>query len=607
MLELLNETKLQPASLMLTEDALRAQIDAAQVISFDFFDTLFVRPLADPEDLFDLIGQRFGISDFRQQRRAAQSAAFQLMHQSGRGEITLDSIYACLAPQPIAANTLQQAEYDMELAMVQPNPELEELYRAALASDKTVIIVSDMYLPEQFFCQALQSHQFHQVPLFISAAYNATKRDHGELFDHVANELGVAHQHILHIGDNLNSDVKQARRKGLQAYHYIEKTKPKVQSKESLSASLAQGLLRTVGRNFVPGSNQELGFLYGGPAAVGFLDWIADQAKNENVEHVLFLSRDGYVLDQMVKNGGGPDLPRCHYLLGSRVVFMLAAINISNFMDYIPELLAGAVGLSPFELLERIGVSVPESQVMADLGLDDNHRITLKDYYKLAKFLYAWRGQILQVCQKNRQALFSYLQLLGIQPRSRVALVDVGWNGTTQQAFEQAVQSLMELDVRGYYFCLADTPLRLQRQKTQKMSALYSSNTASAALISRIYANRVAVELFFSAPHDAVIGLQRTGEEVLAVEDPGRAPLGYLSGMVSELIDGMTTYAQGFYSQRKLLDLHLSARDEVWPLVDLVSTGKWQEFAIFSQVKNFDAWGSSRNRDMLMKDYYGSN
>ena len=602
----MKQTKTQSASVMATEDLLRAQMDAAQVISFDFFDTLFIRPLVDPEDLFDLLGQRFGISNFRQLRRAAQSEAFQRMRQAGRSEITLAGIYACFAPQPIAAETLQQAEYELELALVQPNPELVDLYCAAVQSGKPVIIVSDMYLPAEFFHQALQAHQLQPVPLFISADCNATKRDHGALFDHVASELGVAHQHILHIGDNPHSDVKQAQLKGLQTFHYIESRQPQAQSGAPLAASLAHGLLRTAGCNLVPGSNQELGFLYGGPAAVGFLDWIAEQAKNEAVEHVLFLARDGYVLDQMVKNGGVPDLPRCHYLLGSRVAFMLAAINANNFQNHIPELLAGAVGLSPYEVLERIGVPVPKSQVMADLGLADNCRITRDDYDKLAQFLYAWRGQILQVCRKNRQALFSYLQSLEIKPGSRVALVDVGWNGTTQQAFEKAVQPLMELDVRGYYFCLADTPQRLRRQTTHKMSALYSSATAPAELIARIYANRVAVELFFSAPHDAVIGLQRSTEGVMAVEDPGRAPLGHLSTMVSELIDGMTTFAQGYYSQRKRLALNQPASDEAWPLVDLVASEKWQEIAIFSQVKNFDAWGSSRNRVMLMDDYLSS-
>ncbi len=36
-------------------------IEQANVVSFDFFDTLFVRPLMDPEDAFELIARRHGL------------------------------------------------------------------------------------------------------------------------------------------------------------------------------------------------------------------------------------------------------------------------------------------------------------------------------------------------------------------------------------------------------------------------------------------------------------------------------------------------------------------------------------------------------------------
>lgn len=62
----------------LTED----KIAHAEVISFDFFDTLFSRPLADPEDAFDILGEKLNIKDFRARRQDAQTKAFRTMKKT---------------------------------------------------------------------------------------------------------------------------------------------------------------------------------------------------------------------------------------------------------------------------------------------------------------------------------------------------------------------------------------------------------------------------------------------------------------------------------------------------------------------------------------------
>ncbi|WP_204338159.1 hypothetical protein, partial [Proteus mirabilis] len=79
------------------------RIEAAEVVSFDVFDTLFVRFVASPEDVFDLVGARHGLPDFRRRRIAAQRDAFRVMRAAGRREIDLDGIYAFLSDLGVAA------------------------------------------------------------------------------------------------------------------------------------------------------------------------------------------------------------------------------------------------------------------------------------------------------------------------------------------------------------------------------------------------------------------------------------------------------------------------------------------------------------------------
>lgn len=577
------------------DNALRPLLANAAAISFDFFDTLFVRPLANPEDAFDILAQRFAIPDFRQRRRAAQAEAFRRMQTAGRNEIRLDEIYACLTDAGRPIDELMRAEYAIELALIEPNHEMVALFRALLNSGRPVVITSDMYFSADFFVQALQPFGLEHVPLFISADRNATKRDQGDLFDHVIAQLGLPAGKILHIGDNLLADFTQPRQKGLMAFHYRDGREQLVKKTASLATSIGNGLLRAQARNIPLDSFAALGYLYGGAAAVGFLQWIKQRAQLDGVDHVLFLSRDGYALDRIARAQAESGLPDFCYFLGSRTTYTLAAITADNFIQFLPFLLSGAQGLAPCELLERIGVQPPSPHIMEELGLGGEARISAGLHSKLSSFLYAYRWEILKVCQRNRRALYCYLRQVGIAAGSKVALVDVGWSGTTQEAFELAVRPLMDIQVFGYYFCLADTPERFRRENTQRMAALVNSEVTSAATVASIYENRVAVELFFSAPHHSVIGLQLGPKGVEPVLDAGRGNAGDLPTIAKEVAQGIEAFAEHYGALQKRLELQSSPFQTAFPLIEYVSEEPELIRRLLAQVKSFDAWGSSRN------------
>lgn len=578
-------------------------IDSAAVVSFDFFDTLFIRPLANPEDAFDILGLQFAIPDFRARRRAAQAEAFRRMQAAGRKEITLENIYACITGTDTSAGILMRAEYALELSLVEPNHEMFSLFRALLDMGKTVVITSDMYLSTDFFIEALRPHGLAHVPLFISADCNATKRDAGELFDIMAAQLGLPASDILHIGDNQLADVVRPREKGLMAFHYQPGRERPIRKNASLTTSIGHGLLRTRARDIPLGSYAELGFIYGGAATVGFLQWIKERARVDGIDHVLFLSRDGYTLERIARSQPDSELPDFCYFLGSRTAYTLAAIKADNFSQFLPFLLSGADGLAPCELLKRIGVQPPSPQVMADLGLGTEVRVSLALHEKLASFLYAYRWEILKVCQRNRRALYNYLKQIGLSEGSKVALVDVGWNGTTQEAFELAVRPLMDLEVFGYYFCLADTPGRFQREKTQRMSAMVTTATTSAGTVASMYANRVAVELFFSAPHHSVIGLQIGANGVEPVLDAGRGNTDGLLQIAEEVNRGMEVFAEQYGALQQRLGMQASPLQIAWPMIELVTEEQGSAHQLLGQVKNFDAWGSSCNHELALADY----
>ncbi|MBA1288776.1 HAD family hydrolase [Pseudomonas japonica] len=580
-----------------------AAAEKAAVVSFDFFDTLYIRPLARPEDAFDIIAKKNGIPNFRSMRRAAQTEAFRRMIEAGRREITLEGIYACLPYCGTPASVLMQEEYDLELALVEPNPEVMEVFLELRKRNKTVVITSDMYLPERFFKAALRPYGLDTVPLFISSDCNATKRDDGELFRVLAKQLSVPIGDVLHIGDNELGDVVRPKEAGLAAFHYRASMLRTFNKGISLATSVAYGLLSTKGRSIPAKSFTEIGFVYGGTANLAFMEWIKEAALKDKIDHVLFLSRDGYSLEKMTADHWGDEYPRHSYFLGSRTAYTLASINTENFAQFIPFLMSGADGLAPFELLERIGVRPPSKTIMAQLGLGADVVVGALNHAKVISFLYAYRWEILKVCRRNRIALHRYLKQQGLQDGSRIALVDVGWSGTTQEAFERAIKPLMNLEVHGYYLCLADTPERLRRSAVQRMSALISSGNTAAQIVSKIYTNRVSIEMLFSAPHPSVIGLEIVNGIVEPVFDRGRG--GDPSGMeVAAMIsDGIDAFAHGYKQLLTRFEPHLSQKELIAPIFELIDDKSSIGYRLLSEVKAFDAWGSSANHKFSVKDY----
>jgi predicted HAD superfamily hydrolase len=585
------------------QEGLLKRAEAADVISFDVFDTLFVRPLCDPEDLFDIIGTRFGIVDFRQQRRAAQARAFQTMHANGLKEITLEGIYASFGPLPVPAGELMQAELQLELALTLPNPELIDIY-VELVGRKKVVITSDMYLPRSFFDALLTKNGVPAVSLFISSERNATKRDSGELFDALVRETGAPAANILHIGDNELSDIKRAAQKGLKTFHYVDPRRTALPAGRSVSASISHALPRVYPEPIAANSFQSLGFNIGGPAAFGFLHWIRRMAKRDSIDLVLFTSRDGYVLERMERQSDGGGMPRYEYFKASRTALTLAATDEANFESRMGFLLSGADDLSAIELLERIGVTPPADHVMDDLGLGRHVRLTPATIDRFRSFLWACRWTILKTCRDCRAALFSYLQSLGVNSGMHIAMVDVGWNGTTQEAFHEALKGLFEIELFGYYLCLTNQAECRRRRGFLRMDALISAESAGAQVAERVYANRVAVELFFSAPHASVIGytFDHLGE-IVVIEDRGRGETARLAGFseaITRSIEAYGAYASALYDQ---LGLDPDPFEAISPLLAFVQAPDSAARALLSRVTNFDAWASSRNRSMRLDEY----
>ena len=120
------------------------------VISFDIFDTLILRSLNNPVDVFALIGEELGIYDFVTLRRKCETEMRKIhLANVKSNEVTISEIYDRVAYYSgIDSEKGQTLELEKELAVCFANPYMYEVFQILKHAGKTIVAVTDMYLPK---------------------------------------------------------------------------------------------------------------------------------------------------------------------------------------------------------------------------------------------------------------------------------------------------------------------------------------------------------------------------------------------------------------------------------------------------------------------------
>ena len=215
-------------------------IDNYDLISFDIFDTLLLRAVSKPIEVFNHIWERakkeeicmtdISPTEFMKLRVEMEHRA--RGKASGR-EVNLDEIYNELPNQIVTdVKRLKNLELVVEKECCYPNYTMYELVKSAKRLGKKVVLLSDMYLSKEQIIMILEHNKIDTAVfdgIFISNEMGCTKQD-GGLYEILLNDWPqIEKTKILHIGDNENSDYVKAINAGIQAVHY-DVIREKVQS-----------------------------------------------------------------------------------------------------------------------------------------------------------------------------------------------------------------------------------------------------------------------------------------------------------------------------------------------------------------------------------------
>jgi hypothetical protein len=369
-----------------------------------------------------------------------------------------------------------QTELSLEDASLHLRPDARVFMDWVREQGVKMVAVSDMYLNRDLLSELLGRkgllHYFEHV--YVSADYQEGKYS-GRLYRRMLQRQLVTAGQVVHIGDNPVSDRRMACKEGIQGVWLYEKKELRRRERLALSARMSQRGSIWVGRHFFETVQTRIHqddslnprnffFRYGrdvlGPAFSVFMQGLQErlqrqQQQGQPVEKLLFVARDGFLFERMYRDQE-EQLPS-EYVYLSRKVITAASV---------------AEGLSHEQAV--VAFYNPKQQGLASVckvyGLPETELQPLAKEHGFADFtapIHNWQDTrlhnflrdhkvqaiIRRVGSKHRDLLQRYLEQVGFFAHNRVALVDIGWNGTVQKFLKQAFGKRADFPVlHGYYF-----------------------------------------------------------------------------------------------------------------------------------------------------------
>ncbi len=205
---------------IISTDAIKAIIDNPEikVVSFDIFDTLLVRPVVEPTDVFYLIEKKIQSEHklgFVKYRLSAE-------REMKNNTVSLDDIYDFIQKKYKLSSqdclVMKQAVLDAEKQLLTPRADIQQVYEYAVQLSKKIIAVSDSCYSVDFLKKVLDKNGYTSISkIYLSHEYKASKRV-GDIYEIVKEKEGT--EEICHIGANKEFDCIMALKSGLTALYY---------------------------------------------------------------------------------------------------------------------------------------------------------------------------------------------------------------------------------------------------------------------------------------------------------------------------------------------------------------------------------------------------
>lgn len=508
---------------------LKDKIDKADIVSFDIFDTLIMRKVFSPEDVFRLLGEKVRAElklDCEISYIRAQVAA-KCGPYANINEI-YEQIKKCMNLTDENISDIMKMEKDIDIDLCIVRRDIADLYEYCLTCGKKVYFISDMYYTIQDIKRILDKCGV-TVPddeyIWISCEKKADKVS-GSLWEKYFKLVGKGNK-CLHIGDNKTCDVKNPVRYGIDSYYVMSDKDMLMNSSmaelasdvNTVSDSICLGLVAaklfnspfalcsTKGK--VSFEDSEIyGYCVYGPLLEKFLIWLYYNSRKDEIDKLLFFARDGYFLEKdytMVAEllDDGYEQEWCYLPISRRLIYIATMENEDDFNRVVAFHYVGTFAdymKSRFEIIVTDETSEYNDRQINAVG----------DSKNILKWIQPYKDKIMEQAKKERKNYLAYLTSDGDMKKGlSYGTVDLGYYGTNQYY----LQRLTGIKTKGYcfYACLSKDNI-YNNEITMDGCFQYGDDyTAEKSIASN---KNMYIETFITAPHGMIRYIDDRGNAV---------------------------------------------------------------------------------------------
>lgn len=477
------------------------------VVSFDLFDTLIMRQVLFPTDVYELVDARLRqhgimIDGFSAKRMASEKEL------SRNRAPRLSEIYSYMKRtyqiEEIEPEQMAVLEWEIDCGLVIPRKEVCELLLDLAARGKRICIVSDSYYDKKQIESILKKCGIVQYSdVFVSCEYGTGKMQ--KLFQKFI-EITDARSYI-HIGDDISADVESAEKTNIRAFRLYSGIDFLEQAgymglwdhTKHLSDRIKIGMFvahmfnspfqfETKQRRIGIHMAYDIGYVFFAPMICDFVLWFREQAEKYQLDNILFCARDGYLVKQLYDE-------LCNqvssvYFLTSRMAAIRAGMESEEDIRYVGNMKFSG---NLFEQLEeRFGIQVDSTKRQKE------ERTELRDYAQ----------EIFERASVSRKRYCTYIERLNLK-EGETGFFDFVAKGTTQMYMGR----ILRQHLKGIYF------LRLDKEQMEgkdlDIISFYGTEEKNHSVIFKDY---YILETMLTAPMPSVKEFDEMGNPVYAKE-----------------------------------------------------------------------------------------
>ena len=467
------------------------------VISFDIFDTLIIRPVWEPSDLFKLMllntqYSRETCSNLIEMRKIAEEDCRFKVHNVNAAieDITLSEIYSNMEKlfdvDSEIINKLKTLEIQTECNLCEPRVAGRELFELAKYLGKKVILISDMYLELGTIECLLKKCGFSGYDKIYLSSNEKKLKATGNLFSEAIKDLGCSASDILHIGDNWESDCVMPQKQSMAAKFFPKATEvyknnisdifsgtsyndiifgnnPIIDTHittlqlpiRCMLASVSNDMFTMPFRSFNTKTKYDIdpyyiGYTVLGPHVFTIANWLYNCCLKNNYTKMIFYARDGAlvkkIFDKIVIAEN--NMIESSYVYITRSALMPYSFKTKNDL-YTLDGIVNFTEHTPLDILEfcspcliKSDDAVFDKYTLAGISLDSKFS-SRQEFFKFIKIM----GDVSfdeNICHNSRKLLGMHLSKLF---DGNCACFDIGYSGRIQKT----VNELIGKSVNVYY------------------------------------------------------------------------------------------------------------------------------------------------------------